>query len=134
MECVWRPGSREGEAAPWDKSWFPEHAGSLTSHPQGVGGMHHCSGRNLEGVFDGVAQEKQGGWTEFNGKINSRGKSLLLFSFFATAEDTSGIRRKLPPASHLQVVQESLWLGMQWQRRKLLGDSRPGAAEKSKQC
>jgi len=58
--------------------------------------MHHRLGRDLEGVLGSVAQEKRRGWTEFNGKINSRRKPVLLFSFFITAADTSGICRKLP--------------------------------------
>lgn len=130
MECIWRPGSGEGEAGPWVKSWLPRHAGSLTPRPQGGGCTTTREG--IWNVFDGVAQEKRGGWPEFNGKINSRGKPVLLFSFFVTAADTSGICGKLPPASHL--VQGNMWPGMQGQGEKLLGeakDSRPGAAEKA---
>lgn len=95
--------------------------------------MHHCSGRDPEGEFDGVAQGKQGGWAKFSGKINSRRKPVLLFLFPITAADTSAGRcRKLSSTSHLWVVQGNLWLKVQGQAEELLGEaegSQPGAAE-----
>lgn len=77
-------------------------------------GMNHCSGRDLGDACDGVAQRKLG-WTYFNGKINSRGKPVLLFLFSFTAADTSGRCRKLPPNSCF--VQGNLWHRVQGQRK-----------------